>query len=56
MDVVDAHAHRGQFFRVLQETAQSQTAVMTIDPGADGGPPEEHDGDQIIYVVEDEAY
>jgi len=55
MDVVDAHAYRGQFFRVLQETAQSQTAVMTIDPGADGGPPEEHDGDQIIYVVEGEA-
>ena len=55
MDVVDTHAHRGQFFRVLQETTQSQTAVMTIDPGADGGPPEEHDGDQIIYVVEGEA-
>jgi len=28
---------------------------MTIGPGADGGPPEEHDGDQIIYVVEGEA-
>jgi mannose-6-phosphate isomerase-like protein (cupin superfamily) len=55
MDVVDTHAHRGQFFRVLQETRQSQTAVMTIDPGADGGPQEEHDGDQIIYVVEGEA-
>jgi mannose-6-phosphate isomerase-like protein (cupin superfamily) len=55
MDVVDALAHRGQFFRVLQETARSQTAVMTIDPGADGGPDEEHDGDQIIYVVEGEA-
>ena len=55
MDVVDTHAHRGQFFRLLQETAQSQTAVMTIEPGADGGPPEEHDGDQIIYVVEGEA-
>jgi mannose-6-phosphate isomerase-like protein (cupin superfamily) len=55
MDVVDTHAHRGRFFRVLQETAHSQTAVMTIDPGSDGGPPEEHAGDQIIYVVEGEA-
>jgi mannose-6-phosphate isomerase-like protein (cupin superfamily) len=55
MDVVDALAHRGQFFRVLHETARSQTAVMTIDPGADGGPEEMHDGDQIIYVVEGEA-
>jgi mannose-6-phosphate isomerase-like protein (cupin superfamily) len=55
MDVVDTLTHRGQFFRVLQETARSQTAVMTIDPGADGGPEEEHDGDQIIYVVEGEA-
>jgi len=55
VDVVDTHAYRGQFFRVLQDTAKSQTAVMTIEPGADGGPPEEHDGDQIIYVVEGEA-
>src|SRR2546426_7533117 len=55
MDVVDALAHRGRFFRVLQHTARSQTAVMTIDPGADAGPEEEHDGDQIIYVVEGEA-
>jgi mannose-6-phosphate isomerase-like protein (cupin superfamily) len=55
MDVVDALAHRGQFFRVLQETPRSQTAVMTIEPGADGGPEEEHDGDQILYVVEGEA-
>jgi mannose-6-phosphate isomerase-like protein (cupin superfamily) len=54
-DVVDALAHRGRFFRVLQETARSQTAVMTIEPGADGGPEEEHAGDQIIYVVEGEA-
>jgi len=55
MDVVDALAHRGRFFRVLQQTARSQTAVMTIDPGADAGPEEEHGGDQIIYVVEGEV-
>src|SRR5213080_894654 len=55
MDVVDALAHRGRFFRVLQQTERSQTAVMTIAPGEDGGPPEEHAGDQIVYVVEGEA-
>jgi mannose-6-phosphate isomerase-like protein (cupin superfamily) len=53
--VVETGTHRGAFFRVLQHTAHSQTAVMTIAPGADAGPEEEHDGDQIIYVVEGEA-
>ena len=48
-------SHRGAFFRVLQQTARSQVAVMTIDAGADGGPAEEHDGDQIVYVIEGEA-
>ena len=47
--------HRGAFFRVLQETAASQTAVMTIAPGQDAGPEEEHAGDQIVYVIEGEA-
>jgi mannose-6-phosphate isomerase-like protein (cupin superfamily) len=55
MDVVDALGHRGRFFQVLQQTERSQTAVMTIAPGEDGGPEEEHGGDQIIYVVEGEA-
>lgn len=55
MDVVDVYAHRGAFFRVLQETERTQTAVMTIAPGADAGPPERHRGDQVIYVVEGEA-
>jgi mannose-6-phosphate isomerase-like protein (cupin superfamily) len=55
MDVVDVFRHRGQFFTVLQETARTQTAVMTIPPGADGGPEEEHGGDQVIYVLEGEA-
>src|SRR5439155_1173439 len=54
-EVVDALAHRGQFFRVLQQTERSQTAVMTIAPGEDGGPPEEHAGDQIVYIVEGEV-
>ena len=52
--VVDVGRHRGRFFQVLQETAQSQTAVMTIAPGQDGGPAETHAGDQIVYVIEGE--
>jgi mannose-6-phosphate isomerase-like protein (cupin superfamily) len=52
---VDITRHRGQFFAVLQETARSQTAVMTIAPGKDAGPEETHAADQIIYVVEGEA-
>jgi mannose-6-phosphate isomerase-like protein (cupin superfamily) len=53
--VVSVPAHRGVFFRVLQQTARTQSAVMTIDPGADGGPEETHAGDQIVYVLEGEA-
>jgi mannose-6-phosphate isomerase-like protein (cupin superfamily) len=48
-------AHRGEFFRVLQQTSRTQCAVMTIAPGADGGPAEEHGGDQIVYLIEGEA-
>jgi mannose-6-phosphate isomerase-like protein (cupin superfamily) len=55
MDVVDVFRHRGEFFRVLQETKRSQTAVMTIAPGADGGPEEQHGADQVIYVIEGQA-
>lgn len=47
--------HRGAFFRVLQQTARTQSAVMTIAAGADAGPAEEHAGDQIVYVIEGEA-
>jgi mannose-6-phosphate isomerase-like protein (cupin superfamily) len=55
MDVVTVPAHKGEFFKIIQETRQSQTAVMTIAPGADAGPEEEHEGDQILYVIEGEA-
>jgi mannose-6-phosphate isomerase-like protein (cupin superfamily) len=48
-------AHRGEFFRVLQRTSRTQCAVMTLAPGTDGGPAEEHGGDQIVYVIEGEA-
>ncbi|HEY3100433.1 MAG TPA: cupin domain-containing protein [Methylomirabilota bacterium] len=55
MDVRDVTRHRGEFFRVLQQTDRSQTAVMTIPPGQDAGPEETHRADQIIYIVEGEA-
>jgi mannose-6-phosphate isomerase-like protein (cupin superfamily) len=55
MDIVSVPEHKGDFFRVLQETERSQSAVMTIAPGADAGPEEEHDGDQILYVLEGKA-
>ena len=55
MDVVDVNTHRGAFFRVLQQTKRSQTAVMTVAPGQDAGPAETHRGDQIVYVIEGEA-
>jgi mannose-6-phosphate isomerase-like protein (cupin superfamily) len=55
MEPVDIFAHKGGFFRVLQRTSRSQAAVMTIAPGGDAGPEEEHSGDQIIYIVEGEA-
>jgi mannose-6-phosphate isomerase-like protein (cupin superfamily) len=47
--------HRGELFRVLQQTSRTQCAVMTLAPGADAGPAEEHGGDQILYVIEGEA-
>jgi mannose-6-phosphate isomerase-like protein (cupin superfamily) len=55
MEPVHIFDHKGEFFRVLQRTARSQAAVMTIEPGGDAGPEEEHSGDQIIYIVEGEA-
>ena len=55
MDVVDTNKHRGEFFRVLQQTKRSQTAVMTIAPGEEAGPAEEHHADQIVYIIDGEA-
>ena len=55
MEAVGIVNYKGQFFRVLQRTPRSQTAVMTIAPGQDAGPEETHDGDQIIYIVEGDA-
>ena len=53
--VVRLAGHHGDLFRVLHETARSQTAVMTIPPGRDAGPEQTHDADQIVYVIEGEA-
>jgi len=53
--LVDITRYRGRFFEVLQETERTQTAVMTIAPGQDGGPEETHAGDQVVFVVEGEA-
>ena len=47
--------HHGDFFRVLQQTVRSQTAVMTVAPGQEAGPAETHAADQIVYVIEGEA-
>jgi mannose-6-phosphate isomerase-like protein (cupin superfamily) len=55
VDVSDVTRYRGEFFRVLQQTERSQTAVMTIAPGEDAGPEETHRADQIIYIVEGDA-
>jgi mannose-6-phosphate isomerase-like protein (cupin superfamily) len=50
--VIDVLPRKGRFFEVLQETDRSQTAVMTVEPGEDGGPAETHAGDQVVYVIE----
>ena len=55
MDATNLFDHKGRFFKVLQETPRSQTAVMTIMPGQDAGPEETLEADQIIYIVEGEA-
>jgi mannose-6-phosphate isomerase-like protein (cupin superfamily) len=53
--LVQITEHRGRFFEVLQQTERTQTAVMTIAPGGDGGPEETHAGDQVVFVVEGRA-
>jgi mannose-6-phosphate isomerase-like protein (cupin superfamily) len=55
MDIREIARYRGEFFRVLQQTERSQTAVMTIAAAEDAGPEETHRTDQIIYIVEGEA-
>ena len=47
---------RGRFFHVETETELSQTAVMSLQPGEDGGEePDGHPGDQVLFVAEGEV-
>ncbi len=47
---------RGTFFSVETESANCQTAVMTLQPGEDGGQePDGHVGDQVVFVAEGEV-
>jgi len=55
MKPIDILEHRGEFFKVLDTTGNSQIAVMTLNPGQDSGPEEKHPGDQMVYVIEGEA-
>lgn len=56
MNTTDIFKHKGKFFEILQETAKSQSGVMTLDVGQDTGAGDSHPGDQIIYVVEGKAF
>lgn len=46
---------KGEFFKILETTANSQVGVMTLASGKDSGPEEIHGGDQIVYIIEGEA-
>ena len=55
MDIREIARYRGEFFRVLQQTERSQTAVMTIAAGEDAGPDETHrEGEAVLRVDNDE--
>jgi mannose-6-phosphate isomerase-like protein (cupin superfamily) len=52
MDVVHTRSKK-HFFKVLQTGKRSQTAVMTLKPGAESGPMgnEHPKSEQILFVV-----
>lgn len=52
MKAKDTKKHKGEFFKILETTENSQTAVMTIEPGEDSGAHGIHPGDQVIYCIE----
>ena len=54
-DHVRWHRTEARSSACCSRPARSQAAVMTIAAGADGGPEEEHGGDQIVYLIEGEA-
>lgn len=55
MESIDILNHRGEFFKVLESTGNSQIATMTLKPEQDSGPEEKHPGDQVVYVIDGEA-
>ncbi len=55
MEPVQVHTWKGEFFKIIQETGNSQIGVMTIAPGKDSGPGDMHTGDQVVYILEGQA-
>jgi len=55
MKIENIDNHRGKFFMQLQLTPRSETGVMTIAPGGEGGPPEKHTCDQVFLIVDGQA-
>jgi mannose-6-phosphate isomerase-like protein (cupin superfamily) len=52
MDILRPNDSKGDFFKVIGTTKESQVAVMTLKKGGDSGPEDIHDGDQVAYVIE----
>lgn len=48
---LDVLGSRGAFFKILGSSPLSQVGVMTIAPGRDSGPADQHPGDQIIFII-----
>jgi mannose-6-phosphate isomerase-like protein (cupin superfamily) len=55
MNIHNIHDHKGDFFKALDTTPQSQIAVQTIKAGESAGPAERHPGDQVFLILEGEA-
>jgi mannose-6-phosphate isomerase-like protein (cupin superfamily) len=55
MDIIHTKKQKGEVFKILGETKDSQVAVMTILPNEDSGPEDTHKGDQILYIIEGKA-
>jgi quercetin dioxygenase-like cupin family protein len=55
MDKVNVFKHRGDSFKVLTGTNNSQLAVMTLEPGRSTGGESGHPGDQLVLILEGSA-
>lgn len=53
--VLNLENYKGNFFEILAESDYSQVAVMTLEPGQDSGEESEHEGDQVVYMIQGEA-